>query len=341
VQATTLTKGKVERGVAYVQDNGLKGHTFESLEAQNEHLAHWEATVADKRIHGTTKRQVGLVFESAERVALMRLPVERFPFFREAQRSVNRDGHVEVARAYYSVPTEYLGRTVWVRWDNRVVRIFNHRLEQVALHVRHEQGRFSTHAQHVAAEKISGLERGAEWLLNKVRWIGPHTHRWAEAVITARGIEGTRVLLGLLSLTKKHPSEELETACETALSHGAYRLRVVRELLKRQTAKQQPLAFLAEHPIIRPLDDYAHVVQAAMAKQDDSRRWRGEGFLRHPWADECLAQQERPGGGDHQGVRDIHPPRSGYPSSGCSSAEPDSVSPDVCSVPSESLSTRS
>jgi len=338
---TPRHKGKVERGVGYVQDNGLKGRTFETLDAQNEHLAHWETTVADKRIHGTTKRQVGLVFDGAERAALMRLPVERFAFFREAQRSVNRDGHVEVARAYYSVPTEYLGRTVWVRWDNRVVRIFNHRLEQVALHVRHEQGRFSTHAQHVAAEKISGLERGAEWLLNKVRWIGPHTHRWAEAVITARGIEGTRVLLGLLSLTKKHPSEELETACETALSHGAYRLRVVRELLKRQAAKQQPLAFLEEHPIIRPLDDYAHVVQAAMARQDDSRRWRGEGFLRQAWADECLAQQERPGGGDHQGVRDIHPPRSGYPSSSCSSAEPDSVSPDVRSVPSLPLSTRS
>jgi hypothetical protein len=35
---------------------------------------------------------------------------------------------------------------------------------------------------------------------------------------------------------------------------------------------------------------------------------------------------------DHRGLRVIHPPRSGYPLSGCSSAEPDSVSPDEATV---------
>ncbi|HZL95809.1 MAG TPA: hypothetical protein VFB99_19280, partial [Vicinamibacterales bacterium] len=147
---TVQAKGKVERGVAYVQDNSLKGRTFQSLEAQNQHLAEWERLIADTRIHGTTRRQVGKVFAEVERAALRPLPRERFPFFHEAQRIVNRDGHVEVARAYYSAPPEYLMRTVWVRWDSRLVRIFNHKFEQIAIHVRHEQGRFSTQGQHVA-----------------------------------------------------------------------------------------------------------------------------------------------------------------------------------------------
>ena len=55
-------KGKVEAGVKYAQDNALKGRTFSSLQEQNEHLSQWEANVADTRIHGTTKRQVGKVF---------------------------------------------------------------------------------------------------------------------------------------------------------------------------------------------------------------------------------------------------------------------------------------
>jgi hypothetical protein len=55
---TPRHKGKVERGVDYVQENALKGRRFETLEKQNEHLQRWEATVADTRIHGTTKRQV-------------------------------------------------------------------------------------------------------------------------------------------------------------------------------------------------------------------------------------------------------------------------------------------
>ena len=78
--------------------------------------------------------------------ALLPLPVEPFPSFREARRTVHRDGHVEVDRAYYSVPPEYLARQVWVRWDARLVRIFNDRMEPVAVHVKQEPGRFSTQA---------------------------------------------------------------------------------------------------------------------------------------------------------------------------------------------------
>lgn len=320
-------KGKVEAGVKYVKNNALKGRTFTSLEEQQRHLAHWEATVADTRIHGTTKQQVGKVFAEAERQALLPLPTEPFANFQEAQRKVNRDGHVEVAKAYYSAPPEYLGRTVWVRWDARLVRIFNHRWEQVTLHVRREPGRFSTLGEHLAPEKISGLERGVAYLLEKVRWIGPQTHQWAQAMLTARGIEGTRVLQGLLSLTKRHSHETLEKACEIALSHGAYRLRTLRRLLDRKAAPQMPLPFLEEHPIIRPLDDYAQVVARAIHRQQD-RSSMSEGFTRHGWTEECPGERVTA----RQGAADVPPPRSGYPLPGCSSAEPGVVSPDSSSV---------
>jgi transposase len=335
-------KGKVESGVKYVQNNALKGRTFDSLAEQNAFLLHWERSVADTRIHGTTRRQVGKVFEEVERAALRPLPLERFPFFHEGQRVVNRDGHVEVAKAYYSVPPEYLTRTVWVRWDARLVRIFNHRFEQIALHVRHEQGRFSTLSPHIAREKISGLERGAAYLLSKASLIGDHTRRWSEVMLTARGIAGTRVLLGLLALTKKHPSESLETACEMALSHGAFRLRVIRQLLKRPGLKQEPLPFLDEHPLIRPLDDYGRIVAQALERKAPSPHdgdHLQSGFLRQGWANECPSEQSGPGGMHRQGRRDIHPPRSGYPFPGCTSREPESVSPDASIVrPSPSSS---
>ncbi len=82
---------------------------------------------------------MGKVFREVEQAALLPLPAERFPFFHEAQRIVSRDGHIEVAKAYYSAPPEYLGRTVWARWDERLVRVFNHRFEQIALHVRRDR----------------------------------------------------------------------------------------------------------------------------------------------------------------------------------------------------------
>lgn len=277
VQLTVQSKGKVERGIDYVQENALKGRRFASLEEQNRHLRDWEAHVADTRIHGTTRQHVGRVFHAVEQPALRALPVERFANFHEAQRSVNRDGHVEVAKAYYSAPPEYLGRRVWVRWDSRLVRIFNHRWEQVAVHTRAEPGRFSTLGQHLAPEKISGIERGTEWLLAKVHVIGPQATDWARAMLKARGIAGVRVLMGLVSLGKRHRSDELERACEVALSYGAFHLRSLRQLIRRQPARQQSLPLLDEHPIIRPLADYSQWLRDALVADHPPAAGRGKG----------------------------------------------------------------
>src|SRR5713101_6574311 len=43
--------------------------------------------------------------------------------------------------------------------------------------------------QHIAAEKISGVERGTAWILERIRLVGPQATRWAEGVIEARGVE--------------------------------------------------------------------------------------------------------------------------------------------------------
>ena len=264
---TPRHKGKIERGIGYVKSNALKGRTFASLEEQNRHLLNWERSVADTRIHGTTRKQVGKIFEEVERGALKLLPLDRFPFFHEAERKVHRDGHVEVEKAYYSVPPEYLGRKVWARWDSRVVRVFNQRLEQIAIHVRAEPGRFSTLGQHIAPEKISGVERGAADLLKRAARVGPHTARWAEDMVKSRGIQGVRVLMGLLSLAKRHTGDEIEKACEVAWSHRAFRLRTIRELIKRQAPKQELFEFIEEHQIIRPLREYEELVRNVLSKE--------------------------------------------------------------------------
>lgn len=254
---TPRHKGKVESGVKYVKLNALKGRVFTSLAEENQFLLDWETRVADTRIHGTTKRQVKKLFEDHEREALLPLPADRFPFFHEARRAVHRDGHLEVDKACYSVPPEYVGRRLWVRWDGRLVRVFNDRWQQVAVHAKAEPGRFRTAAEHVPKEKVSAVERGTDALLRQVAAIGPQTRQWSEAMTQARGVQGVRVLVGLKALAGKYDAESLESACEIALSHGAYRLRSVRQLLKRRAPKQQQFEFLQEHPIIRPLSDYS------------------------------------------------------------------------------------
>ena len=261
-------KGKVERGVDYVQENALKGKSFASLEEQNRFLRDWEETVADTRVHGTTRRHVGKHFTEVERAALLPLPVDPFPSFHEGRRTVHRDGHIEVDYAFYSAPPEYLTRRVWVRWDARLVRIFNDRMEPLEVHVKQEPGRFSTKSVHIAAEKISGIERGAAWQLARVRRLGPNSTRWAEAVVAARGIEAVRVLIGLLSLAQRHPAAAIERACEIASSYGAYHLRTVRALIDRNAPKQETMLFLSEHPMIRSLSEYGQFVHDAFQQKE-------------------------------------------------------------------------
>jgi transposase len=265
---TPRHKGKVERGVGYAQSNALKGRTFTSLAEQNRFLIEWEATVADTRIHGTTRQQVSKVFVELEKPRLAPLPPGRFPCFQEAQRSVNRDGHVEVAKAYYSAPPEFVGRTVWARWDGRIVRLFDQHLKQIAIHAQREPGRFATDSGHIAAEKRGGIERGTVWWLNKAQSIGPGAACWAESIVKERGIHGIRVVMGLVNLTHRHPNPAIERACQVAQSHGAYRLRDLRNLLKRLTSPttQQQFDFVADHPLIRPLADYDQLVHAAFER---------------------------------------------------------------------------
>jgi hypothetical protein len=267
---TPRHKGKIESGVKYVKGNALKGHTFNSLAEQNQHLLEWESKVADLRIHGTTRQQVIRIFEEVEKPALLPLPPSRFELFHEALRRVNRDGHVQVQEAYYSVPPEYLGQEIWARWDGRMVRLFDRKMKPIALHSQKPPGKFSTLGIHLHPHKISGIEKGTGWMLLQVDRIGPKSRAWAETMLKTRGIEGVRVLMGLIALGKQQPRPAVERACEVALGHGAYHLRSLRQLIKHSGSSgmvQQTFEFVSEHPIIRPVADYEQWLNEALTQQ--------------------------------------------------------------------------
>lgn len=257
-------KGKIEAAVKYAQNNALKGRTFQSLTEQNQFLLEWEQGVADTRIHGTTRQQVGKVFNEVERAKLLPLPTSLFPVFEEAPRMVHRDGYIELEHAYYSVPPEYVGRQVWARWESRLVRILNQRREVIALHVRVEPGKFATDANHLHSPYRHIVQQGLDYLLDRARLIGKHTGSWAQAMAQQRGPIGLRVLQGLLSLAEKHSAKALEEAAQKALHHGTWRLRDLRALLAAAAPSPQ-LDFLETHPLIRNLDSYRDCVPDCFA----------------------------------------------------------------------------
>ena len=69
------------------------------------------------------------------------------------------------------------------------------------------------------------VERGADYLLQRCRLLGPNTGAWAEAMLQNRGPYQLRVLQGLLHLARQHPVRRIERAAGIALHRGAFRLR--------------------------------------------------------------------------------------------------------------------
>ena len=117
-------KGKTESAVGHTQRTPLRGMRFETIEEAQTYLDRWDANWADKRIHGTTKRQVAAMFEE-ERPHLLVLPIEPFRYYQYGDRTVQLNGHVEVEGAYYAAPPGMIGARLPVQWDGVRVRLLD------------------------------------------------------------------------------------------------------------------------------------------------------------------------------------------------------------------------
>lgn len=253
-------KGKVEKSVGYVKDNALKARIFDSLAGENLYLLKWEERVADQRIHGTTRQQVLERFQQ-EKPFLRPLPGSIFPCFQEGRRRVHHDSFVEVEKAFYEVPEEYIQRDVWVRWDGRTVRIFNVRFEQVKVHPTVEKGVFSYSDQTTSRGRQNRVMRSAAWLVQKAIKIGPQCGAWADAALAHRGVEAIRPLYGFLSLAGSYTANQMELASSVALEGGRFHLKDIKAILNIPPAEQEVMPFLETHPLIRDITEYGQFLQ--------------------------------------------------------------------------------
>lgn len=260
-------KGKVESAVGYAQKTPLRGQRFESLEQAQRYLDEWTERWADTRIHGTTKQQVAAMF-AEEKPALQPLPTECFRYFEYGQRVVHTDGCVEVARAYYGVPPQWIGGTVHVRWDQRFVRILDPKTGTLLReHLRQLPGRF----------RIDPLDRspktpaGVQQLLHRARTAGRHVGALCEHIEQRRDQYGAREILGVLSLVKKHGFGLIDDCCRIALEADVPRLRTVRRL----AARPQPGPNLRQvDELIRDLSHYRNVIDRKTSETHEPDRTR-------------------------------------------------------------------
>jgi hypothetical protein len=93
----------VERPFRYVREDFFLARGFRDLEDLNAQLRHWLDTVANPRVHATTRRVVNEAF-AEERTALRRLPLAPYRAVLRLERRVSHEGMVNVGGNAYSVP---------------------------------------------------------------------------------------------------------------------------------------------------------------------------------------------------------------------------------------------
>jgi transposase len=245
-------KGKVEAGVAHAQKTPLKGQRFESLEAAQAHLDRWEERWADTRIHGTTKRQVSLMF-AEEQPALRELPLSPFRYYRYGERTVHLDGCVEVEAAYYGAPPGWIGQRIFVQWDELHVRLLAPKTGQLLReHLRTRRGWHRIQDE----DRPSRTPRGTQVLLDRTRRAGTHIGAVCAQIHRSEGELGVRRILGVLSLAKKHGPAAVDEAAKEALELGLPTYRFLRRYLDRRP----PVTLRQVDPLIRQLSIYRDLI---------------------------------------------------------------------------------
>jgi hypothetical protein len=219
--------------------------------------------VADKRVHGTTRRQVAAVFEE-ERKALQPLPATVYESYQEGRRRVQRDSFVEVAKAYYEAPPEFIGRQIWVRWDGRMVRLLNERMEQIGCHARLEPGTFS---RSLGVRGLHGtIKENADYWRSRAAALGEAAGGWAQRALDARGAEAIRSIMGLCQLAGKRSARDINAACAKAMDAAANlpSFRAIKHLLEAgdQAPGQIQMELREVDPIIRPLSAYSDFIRS-------------------------------------------------------------------------------
>ena len=229
-------KAKVETGVLVVERwilARLRNQTFFSLADLNTAIAALIErlnTRSFKKIPGNRRSR----FEEQERSTLKPLPLRHYEFGEWRKAKVHPDYHIEVARAYYSVPYRLIGERVDVRLTAQAVEVF-HAGHLVASHARAQsRAHRSTRRADRPEKHIAVIDQHLDRVLERALAIGPATFGVVQQQASARKHpeETLRSAMGILRLARDFNPARLEAACERALALKAFSYRAVRTLIQ-------------------------------------------------------------------------------------------------------------
>jgi transposase len=232
-------KPKVERAVQYVRGNFFAGEHFAGLSQAQARAEAWCRNTAGMRIHGTIQARPAEVFAEHEAAVLLPLSLPYdVPVFTRVK--VHRDFHVEVSRALYSAPQDYLGCHLDARADSALVKLFHHGV-LVKTHPRQQPGRRVTDPADLPAEKTAYAMRDVASLAAAARRHGDAIGVYADRLLdTDLPWTKMRQVYRLLGLVRRYGSGPVDTACGRALDLDVVNVTKIASMLEKATENTPP-----------------------------------------------------------------------------------------------------
>jgi transposase len=226
-------KGKVERQMPVVRQQLIAGREYRHIDEANDFAQKWCRHQIGMRKHGTTQRKPFEVFQQEESGELLKLPAESYERAEWKRCSVHRDCHLIFDRSYYSVPHRYSQQEVWVRADQKLVRVYlDHQL--IKTHLRAESaGIFRTDDQDYPPDKRIFLTQTPDWCRRQAGEMGENIGEYVRRVLGDHSTRNLRKAQSVLRLSEKWGTETLELACRRALLFENYRIKSLRQILEK------------------------------------------------------------------------------------------------------------
>jgi hypothetical protein len=149
---------------------------------------------------------------------------------------VHPDHHIQVLNALYSVPHPYVHRTVHVRADSALVRVY-FSTELIKVHPRKPPGGRSTDFNDYPSDKALYATRSIDGIIRKAREHGEHI-----GIFVERLLQGPlpwarmRAAYAVIRLCDKYGDGRVESVCQSALSFDVLDVHRVTKMLKRATS---------------------------------------------------------------------------------------------------------
>ncbi len=213
----------------------------------------WLAQTAAKRMHATTGRSPGAMFEAEEKAALMALPTTRYEMVVWKRAKVHADSHVELAGRIYSVPWPNIGKEVFVRATSSTVEVYRDDA-RIATHERRGHGRASTNEAHLPEGRRDLRHRSESYWRERAAKLGPLIAEYVDEVFASdRELSKLRDVQAIVTHLEKFPPHRRLAAVERARFYANFTYAGIRRIL-RDGLDAQPLPQVVLPPNVPTAD---------------------------------------------------------------------------------------